>query len=1103
MEFIRKMSVYTNTIQTMYITYFNRPADVAGLANWDAHMAAGMSEADLEAAFAASAEYAALTDEQQAANAANADDATALAAMVADAVEFTDAADAAYSGADANVIGSAWLAGDYATVADALDDIDPEPVPEPVEGATIYLTSSTDRGEEFNGTSSADTFNAWLEQNPFVGGVSNSLSSADVLDGGNGADSLFAELVPEFFGVTAGSTQIDVQPKTADIEKVTFEARDSGGNDLTRLQITVDAKNMTGLDEIGSLFSDGNLVIENLTTLDDSGAARNTEALTITMDHTDNFNSDTDASDLTVYFDEDYLIAGRTVIASQANYWMLDEDSVDYSVEPLLNIERDGVTLTIDGVSKTIAMDSAIADAADTWTQFAAGLQAVIDASADPDFEGLTVMVDTNNNDSTYNDAGAVVTIPAITILDAQGRALVPTGFISPADATGAFDIYGRFDNQAANSTSNPITINIDLEKVGREGEGGDLIIGGKELDNDGGAATAGNGIPVFNIDVLGNAGKLSNLGVIQSTNGALQTVNIETHADYINNATFASLTVRDGFQGSNVETINANALLGGLNIGQDTAQVNTDTFTAAGGGNVVYNAVINGMEKGVFTNTTGSGSDRITINLDGDAVDTTGTSFAVNAGGGNNTVTVTMEESAPVIGGAGVSVATTATLNNLKITTGSGMDMVTLIGGSTLGPLGFLVDGADGDADFDIVAGAATDTVYIDSFDDTNSVTAAKGSWAFGTATSAQTFVGRVLYHATLTIAYAGFESTVEVETNSVGNFVANQMTINAAIVEAISGHSELNRLLNTTSGTSDQQLMVTSNFEGLNGLSVALTQPAVVAGVAGAGQVSLNSSDSTALIAGLVATTAADSTVAATAVTSGALGATGVVGGPFMAISAGGSADETSVTNVSTIDMGTGTHDLVILNSDMGSANTLVFSNVWDKVSVVNFFSDAAVGVGTVGTHKLDFTHWLDDQTSTSGSAVSAVGVARTVSANTDAASIDIGASNEVLVITDFVSGAVQTWDALSASALQAVLNGGAAYGSIAGGTATATASAGTYAASLDAIIMIESDNNPGQYKVFNADVVDATDTFAITLVGTVDFGNDIDGLVTANLV
>src|SRR5690606_34095317 len=153
--------------------------------------------------------------------------------------------------------------------------------------------------------------------NPNVGGVSNTLSSGDIVRGGAGQDSLFAQLVPEFVGGGATAT-IDAQPIISSVEKIEFEVRDgdcgsNGGSYSTyasygsNQNVYVDAKYITGHVRIGSKQSDGDLVIENLTTLANNGTtARNTEDITITMDHTDNFNSDGDASDLFVFFDDDY-----------------------------------------------------------------------------------------------------------------------------------------------------------------------------------------------------------------------------------------------------------------------------------------------------------------------------------------------------------------------------------------------------------------------------------------------------------------------------------------------------------------------------------------------------------------------------------------------------------------------------------------------------------------------------------------------------------------------------------------------------------------------------------------------------------------------------
>jgi hypothetical protein len=1095
---------------------------------------------------------------------------------------------------------------DFAVLQAAISSVteDPTTVPDvvpvvvpPVAGDTFTLTSGTDRGADFTGTANDDQFNAYLAQNSFSGGVSNSLSSADVLDGAEGTDSLYAELVPEFFGAT-GNNQIDVQARTSNIEIVQIEARDAGSNDTTNTTVTVDAKNMLDVDKIGSYMSDGDLVIENLTTQQSNGEDRNTEELTITMDHTDNFNSDNDASDLTVYFDEDYLLVGNTTSASQANYWLLDENSVDYVNEPLLTIERTGVTLTIDGVAVTIQMTDAVAAAADDWVSFAAGLQDVIDAqvaAGEAVFEGLTVAVDVNNTDSTFNDAGVEVTIPAITITDAAGRALNPTGFTSPQEVTPGFDIYGKFDNVPATTAANPLSINVELHKAGREGEGGDLVIGGKELDQDGGAQNQGNGIGVFNIDVLGDEAKLSNVGGINSTNNALTTVNIATGAAFVGGTTFASLTVRDAFDESTaVETVNANAFLGDLNIGQDDAALNVDTFTATGGGVVTYNAEIDGTEKGVFTNTTGAAADTITVTLDGDAVDTVNTGFAVNAGNGNNNVTVSMTT-------GDVSVATTALLDNLSITTGTGEDTILLNGGST--------GATDGDSDFNIASGAGSDFVEIRSRDDASSsandavvnvaaeqtitvggagaagetliidgisittqattdatanaiaaalnadetfaakatatsdgasvVTvvfasagvatlltevataantlvvatsvpgvsaapaAATGSWVVGTATGANTFVDTVLYNATLTVNFAGFEQEVTVVTTTANNFIATQIDINNAIKAAIAANPELARLLTTTDGTSSQQLTIESTVEGDNDFTVTLVQPSVAAGDVTGDRVSLQT--------GLIETTGTTSTLTTTdaqvaaLILDGNINETGTVAGADLIVDTGDGTDgtdETNVTNVSTIDMGTGTNDLVVLNSDDDSANTLDFSANWGKVSVVNFFDDQAGDplTPTQGDHLLDFTAFLNDEISTSGSALSATSIDTNIAVVT-AMTANSVSETTFATLSALDGNATNTWDSITDGEVLTALQADGTYG-------TAGATANLVGTTRDSLLFVENADNLGEYKVYNVELTnvagtDNTGFTGVDLVGVVDFGASINTGLIANFV
>lgn len=986
-----------------------------------------------------------------------------------------------------------------------------------IEGDTIRLTSSTDRVE---GTENNDTFEAFLGQNEFVGGVSNTLSSADNIEGGAGNDSLYAQLVEEFVG--AGSTTIDVQPTINSVETIDFEARDltEGGG-----SVTVDAKNISGVDTIGSKFSDGDLVIENLTTLDENGNARNTEDLTISMDHTDNFNSDGDASDLTVYFDEDYLLSGQTSSTSQANYWLLDEDSENYNEEPLLNIERNGVSLEIDGTPIDIVMDQDVAEAADTWTAYANALQARIDqmvAEGVTELQGINVIVDRNNLDSTFNDFGVEVPIPAITLLDSQGRDLTPTGFISPEDATGAFDIYGNFDNVESVELDNPLAVDVELEKVGREGEGGNLTIGGKSQ-----SMTEGQGIEVFNIDVLGADNKPSNLGQITSTNGALKTLNIATGDEFVDGDSFASLTVRGESTvsgtganpfGGTVDMINATEFLGDLTIGNETAAQNVNTLNATGGGDVSFFADIN--EEAEYAYTTGAGEDAITVNLDSDAIDTAGTGLEISTGAGNDTVT--LDELASGVNDA--SQLTMAELDNVNVRTGQGNDRVNV----------------ESDVNANISTGAGTDFVNVNAEgvlnnqaggnEEIGNQAAYEGEWAFGQASGAQAFGERVLYNAELTVTFAGFESTVAIETDSAGNFVASQQDINAAIIDAITSDADLNRLLQTEGGEGVQQLIVQSLVNGENNLGIQINQPEVVEQGATGGQVNLDAGDVNSLTQGLIETTGNDSSTypnagaVAGAIVDGNIAADGTAGADYAASTSGGSTDATVATDVnfSTVNLGAGSDDLVAFDSNDASANVLEIDGVFGNASVVNFHNSAPSQVTSateVGNHALDFTAFLDNQVdpSANNNQLSAQDLA--VSLNIvqrafgdSAAGNSTAEANSVNMLRftgDAGNASAIDWEGLNAGNLVAALNGDTGAATLGDGSindATLDAAANTtnlIGNTQDHIVMVENVANPGEYKVFQlSSTVDAdTDTTDgefdtnATELGTLDFGNSIN--------
>jgi len=173
-----------------------------------------------------------------------------------------------------------------------------------------------------------------------------------------------------------------------------------------------------------------------------------------------------------------------------------------------------------------------------------------------------------------------------------------------------------------------------------------------------------------------------------------------------------------------------------------------------------------------------------------------------------------------------------------------------------------------------------------------------------------------------------------------------------------------------------------------------------------------------------------------------------------------------------------------------------------------LVNFFTDAALAQTNAqaladdlveGLHIIDFTAMLDDQTDASiGTATDTTSAVRVATTDIVDNSAAIGlVSNGVIIVNDFNDTATESWSGLTASELQTALNNsanvaGADYANIGSHTGIAPV-ADAVGTSVDSILMIENDLNAGEYKVFNVETSDLadTDTVAVTLIGTIDFG------------
>jgi len=978
-------------------------------------------------------------------------------------------------------------------------------------GSVYTLTSGTDTGSDFVGTNQADEFVAPIIQNAFAGGVSNSLSTADVLDGSAGLDVLKATLVNEFVGATA-DRMVDVQPTTSNIEIVEIEARDIVGDN--QAPITLDAKKMTDIDKIGSEFSDGDLVIENLTTLESNGNKRNTEDLTVTMTHTDNFNSDSDASDLTVLFDEDYLLTGQTTSGATLTIRLLNavqneagNNPVEGFSEITFNVGDEEVTVDITSVATDGAQDftTAYAEIADLINaQLASQGITTVTASA-PALEDAVFSIPVAGF-STGDDAGDYYPI----ILTNTGAEALTGVDIATSALQYDTDLNNSFSTTDAATNSNPVTINVELEKVGRDGEGGNLMIGGKDYQSTGNDDTdvdQTNGIEKFNITVIGDEDKPSNLGQIISTDDALKTVMIESETR--TDGSYAALTVRgedtDGKDvnpfGGTLDTLNANAFMGDLVIGtngEGADALNIDMFTATGGGDVTYWAEYTNLDgfasldANTFTTTTGAGNDTLVA----DAND--GAQLTITSGAGDDNITVTIDgaddsgstDTKAWIASSGgdntVSVSSSDTTHEADITLGSGADTVT--GNSVI---------------INASTGAGNDTVYTNN-------TAAKtvvendladmtitGATAIGSTTGAGATPDQseLLFGRSVVVTLAtngapdadefveGFES-IAVDIDASNGYLTTATDLHNAIAEAINTDPVLSKLA-SASVDSNGTLLVEYSVDGVVDLAAnnvieytitgdwadlnSTAQNAIVA------QLEEQYADSDLIVADVQAAYDTANITTAQAIADNGDGANG--------------ADSADGEN-NTVNGGLG-DDVLVLSSDDAAIDTLMIdANGFGNDTIVHF--EAGLN-GDI----IDFAH-LSNVTSLSGSSVSEQAVAGTVVAATAIVeNTVVQVSLADLTDNDAGAGVAMTYATLTNAGVLNEINAGA------GDFGIGAVDANLVGNLVNSVFLIENPNNAGDYKVY--EVVYNTGTAAFTeatLVGTLDFGASTGVLDDTNI-
>ncbi|SIQ87817.1 DUF4214 domain-containing protein [Marinobacterium stanieri] len=1020
-------------------------------------------------------------------------------------------------------------------------------------GETFRLAADQD---VLTGTENDDTFVGYILDNQ------NTLQSGDIIDGGAGTDKLVAEIGDsQAFAIAAKTKNVEevfIRAQDTAIE----DASDNPTPDFVDSEVQIDAQDMVGVKEWWSVDSRADLVIEDIrlsgseiTDFDQllgEGAAENS----LPSDVTFGMKSTDAAVSFGAYFDSQSLIAApdeATNSQLRVNLMDLGTEEIPHDPnQPLGQLNIEGFNFILNGVQYTLKSDGIYN--AKTYEELETAVRAALnEAKADnPELAGLSInRVEDGFETNAYvnGTSQGLVQGDSILLNDANGGTFEGAGFVAREDGVTDFTLYGRQRPEDPSIASNMIETNIALDNVGRGSMGGDLQVGG--MSN-----TPDSGIEVFNVFV----DRDSKLSSMSSTNNQLKVVNVESvgaegdlviaQLDNVQDVNAASFKGDLSITGE-IEELVIDRDLNLVDEQDNPAADNSNFDYTFGAGNDSLNLLLDGnvaahedfalninMGNGnnsVVTEinfagndyqdqsdldnisvTTGTGNDTVNTYGEGDVTISTGagndTVYADNSGSSDDAYflgfadTVTTIDTT-VAGGPEALEAfiadQTALLEQLGLT-----NVVISVDDSA--PAAVVIDGVTADGGvhgtwaFNSQNLEVSDLLGGDGSLNSGGLDSSTNPAFLWGASLTVTISGATLAGAGLTEEAAaafdnGWESTVEVPTGD--NYVADERHINQAIKEAINSDEVLNKLLRVVDGENNtlivqslvdgtfsaDDLIVELNVGDLAGLSAT-----ELAGVQDAWEAFNGNSAAAAIAAGDL-----DAGVAALVGNHEGLSNGSVVANNSQLAQNGGvdiTGTDSAVESDNIINAGSG-NDVVVLGTGTDSNDTVVFTNYNNgENTIVNF-----VAGDSLGEDYLDFSAYLNNMTSASGSVESQQLIAQTLNAD---ATLE---ANSVTIFEAFNSAAVanETWEALTASdLLAAIVDGnGQGYGNILDATFDAEGTIANYVGSERShIVMIENDANDGEYKVFELSSDNTSAEFtSVQLIGTYDFGDSLGGVLT----
>ena len=386
-------------------------------------------------------------------------------------------------------------------------------------GDTTTNFSLTTGQDNLTGTNADDFFAAYIFDNQ------NTAQSGDVINGGLGVDTLFADIgTSQNFAITLGTNSVENFAVRAQADSV---FSDSNENNMSN-GVQIDAERMHGTTRYESNNSRADVTIEDVRILRKDAYSDETDQITqdvtVAMVSTDAGNVD-----LGVYFDQHSLVQegdrqSNSITLTVGNQL---EVAKGYDAEnPLADLPYSKVGFLVNDEAVVIELDLANVTTYDQmWALVEIAFNAEKESNDLLSNVTMTRLIASDRFVARDGDPRAadeyVLTIseglitPHATVGWEAGALLAPNNAFSATVLEGTPDI-----------TSSLVTANILLDDVGRGSMGGDLIVGGMSIGQEeslGEGTSNSKGVEQFDIVVERN----SQLQEIQSTNNTLEVVNI------------------------------------------------------------------------------------------------------------------------------------------------------------------------------------------------------------------------------------------------------------------------------------------------------------------------------------------------------------------------------------------------------------------------------------------------------------------------------------------------------------------------------------------------------------------------------------------------